>query len=92
MKVRFHDNVYRAVSTLKAPERGDWIGRAPFADCRGEVAPEMGTARLWKAGSMDPAQVFLVKDPVAGHPVSVYVLETLKRSDWSKQLQSLANP
>lgn len=92
MKVRFHDNVYRAVSTLKAPERGDWIGRAPFADCRGEVAPEMGTARLWKAGSMDPEQVFLVKDPVAGHPVSVYVLETLKRSDWSKQLQSLANP
>jgi hypothetical protein len=92
VRVRFHSHVYRAVSTSKVPDSGRWIGRAPYADCDGTVAPEMGTARLWNAGSMDPAEVLLVKDPVVGHPVSVYVLETLRPSDWPEQLQTIANP
>ena len=89
VRVRYRARIYRAVGVRSLPDQGASLGKAPFADCSGELAPEMGEALLSRAGSMDPRNVVLVKVPVPDHPHSVYVLASLSPSEWPAELKRL---
>jgi hypothetical protein len=93
-RVRYQGKIYRAVATHGKPLRqGESLGTAPFADCAGAPAPELGTARLSSAGSMDPKNVVFVEFPGADadEPPYVYVEADLRPGQWPTELKQIAN-
>ena len=92
-RVRYQGKIYRAVATHGKPlHQGKSLGTAPFADCAGAPAPELGTARLSSAGSMDPKHVMFVEFPGAdADEPYVYVEADLRPAQWPTELKQIAN-
>jgi hypothetical protein len=91
-RVRYQGKIYRAVATHGKPlHQGESLGTAPFVDCADAPAPELGTARLSSAGSMDPKHVVFVEFPGADEPPYVYVEADLPPAQWPTELKQIAN-